>query len=74
MTNDFHSFAKSLGEYFRNIRIEKELSVQQLADISGVSYSFISRFENGKQTDVSVIRLMKLARILNINTALLFRK
>ena len=41
--------AQSIGETIRYLRTQQGLTIQQLADKSGISMSAISKWENGKR-------------------------
>jgi len=36
------------GEYFKNLRIGKKITLRQTEDATGISNSYLSQFENGK--------------------------
>lgn len=54
----------AVGARFRNGRLQAGLTQRQLAALSGVSQSVISRFERGLNTGMSVERLVKIANAL----------
>jgi len=56
---------KLLGSAVRKARIEKQLTVQQLADKAGLSPSFISQLERGL-VNPSLGSLVKISAALNI--------
>ena len=53
------------AESMRRIRNKRKLSLRQLAQISGVTYSMICRYETGKQ-DPGLFNLVCLADALGI--------
>jgi transcriptional regulator with XRE-family HTH domain len=57
-----------LGREVRAVRVNRGLSISELARRSDVSQSFLSQFESG-QTDISVGRLLRLAQALDIDAA-----
>lgn len=59
-------FIKSLANEIRRKREEQSLSLNQLAEKSGVSASFIVRIEKGERKNVSIEVLFKLANSLGI--------
>jgi len=56
----------SIGEYIRQRRTAKHLSLRELADKSGVSHTEIYRIETGKREYPSMRTLTALARALEI--------
>jgi transcriptional regulator with XRE-family HTH domain len=62
----------TLGSYLRSQRETAELSIRELARLSGVPASYITEIEGGKKTKPSAEILQKLANILEIDTADLF--
>jgi transcriptional regulator with XRE-family HTH domain len=58
MTNSF-------GEKIRNLRREKKLTLEQLADLSGSSKSYIWELENKNPPRPSADKLSKIAEALN---------
>ena len=56
--------AKELGASLKKFRMEKNMSLRQLADACGVSVSQISKIETGKG-DTTVRNLIKIARVLD---------
>ena len=46
---DLKSFNKKIGEHFRNIRIGKRMTQEELADRSGLSRDTIASLESGRQ-------------------------
>ncbi len=59
-----------LGPKIRDLRLRRKLTVQQLADQSGLSKGFISQVENGR-THPSLTTLQSLARALDSSVAYL---
>lgn len=61
-----------LGERLRSIRKRRGFTLRQLADASGVSYSYIRQIEDGSNVGtVRVVKLRQLAVALNIPTSAL---
>jgi len=54
-----------IGENFRKARTQKKLSLRQLEAITGVDYSWISKFEKGL-VNFEIDTLIKLVSGLNI--------
>ena len=57
--------AENIGQAVRKIRIERGLSMQQLATLAEIEKSQIYRIENGK-VDARVSTLYILAKVLNV--------
>ncbi|MCL2847046.1 MAG: helix-turn-helix domain-containing protein [Firmicutes bacterium] len=58
---------KNLGKRVYELRRERELSQQEVADAIGVSQTTIGRIENGK-IDVGSSTLLELAKFFNISS------
>lgn len=56
----------NFGENLRAARIERELTQEQVAELSGVQAGEISRIETGKR-DPQVSTLLKIARALRVS-------
>ena len=52
-----------IGDNFKNKRIERDLSQEELSKLSGVSKPMISYIERGKRVP-SVLTAQKIARVL----------
>lgn len=63
-----------LGEYIRQLRLNKRMSLRTLAKLSGVSNSEISRIETGSRKMPSPIILKKIAPHLGVMTENLLEK
>lgn len=59
---------KKLAERIRRIRKRRSISQQELADMSGVSYGSVKRFEKSGQ--ISLLSLTKLAMALELTDEL----
>lgn len=55
---------KKVAEHLRNIRKRRQISQRSLADLSGVSYGSVKRFETTGQ--ISLLSLTKLAMALGM--------
>lgn len=56
---------RTLGESLRALRMERGLSLGDVAEGTGLSSSFLSLVENGR-SDISTGRLFRLARLLGV--------
>lgn len=56
----------SFGTYLKQIREQKSWSINQLADIAGISTSQISRIENGKRGVPKPQTIEKLSQALHV--------
>jgi transcriptional regulator with XRE-family HTH domain len=67
MQNDVNNISKllSFGAKIQIYRLGMGMSQTQLASICGFSYSYIRLVETG-QTNISLLRLLKLSKILNV--------
>lgn len=62
-----------LGQTIRELRIDKGMTQQQVADRAGVNRTFIVALEKGRQ-NASTITLVKIARALDALPSDLFRR
>jgi transcriptional regulator with XRE-family HTH domain len=63
-------FLRAMGKRIRLVRVDRELSQEQLARAAGMSRNFVSSVERGAH-GVDVVRLACLARALGIEIAAL---
>jgi transcriptional regulator with XRE-family HTH domain len=61
---------KSFGENLKRVRLEKELSLRQLADLADMSHNAIHEIEKGI-SNPSLTTIMTLARALGVDPAVL---
>lgn len=59
--------SKKLGALINATRTLQGISTRDLAKKSGLSHSYISRFERGEQTNIGIEKLIQLTTILGIN-------
>lgn len=58
--------SKYLGQRLRAARLARRYSLADVADLTGMSRSFLSMVENGK-TNISATRLQKLANVFGLS-------
>lgn len=63
MSKSYHHGGENLGDKIRLARVEKRLTQQQLADLSGTKQKSISRYETN-QVEPSLRALQKIAQAL----------
>jgi transcriptional regulator with XRE-family HTH domain len=63
-------YLRGLGKRIRLIRVDRELSQEQLARAAGMSRNFVSSVERGAH-GVDVVRLVRLAAALDVDVAVL---
>ena len=63
-----------IRERIKELRMNKGLSIQALADISDMDRASLSRIENGKVKGISLATLYKIAEALEVATGELVRK
>lgn len=56
-----------VGTRIRELRVQKKLSISELAEKAGVSKSYISHIERNLQKNPSIQFLEKLALVLDVN-------
>lgn len=66
LVKDIRSFKNNFGKNIKKLREAQGLSLQQLADITGISISYLNRLEQGKRKSPPIHLVMKLADILNV--------
>lgn len=74
MTHEVERFTTKIAKYFQSARIKKGLSMRQVESLSGISYSYISRFEGGSHTNLSLPKLFALANAIGINITKMFEE
>lgn len=57
---------ESIGKHIKDLRGEKKLSQQSLAELAGISYKYLGEIERG-QVNLSVDILIKIANSLHVN-------
>ena len=57
---------RELGYYLYQRRIQKDWSQKRLVIESGVKYSYITKLEDGKCKTMDAIKIMKIAKALDI--------
>ena len=62
---------RSFGARLRELRLQRGLTLQNLADLSGLSKTFLSRLESGDR-QASIAAVLTLARIFDVSLASLF--
>ncbi len=58
---------KEFGDYFKNLRLDRKLSIRSLEKLSGVSNAYLSQIENGKRGIPSPEILKKLHEPLGVS-------
>lgn len=58
---------KTLGEYIRHRRLSRGLSLNDVAETSGLHFSYWSKLENGAYDSPSPKHLLVIARSLDVN-------
>lgn len=63
---------KSFGEKIRQLRLERGLSQEKLAFLSGLHRTYVGAIERGER-NVSFKNIEKIAKTLKVNLEVLFR-
>ncbi|MFA7414068.1 MAG: XRE family transcriptional regulator [Rhizobium sp.] len=71
MDNETEDFEKTVGERVRRLRAERGLTLDQLAEISGVSRAMISRVERGEASPTAAL-LARLCSALGVSLSVFF--
>ncbi|MEW9051894.1 MAG: helix-turn-helix transcriptional regulator [Neobacillus sp.] len=61
------SIISHFGQYIKNVRTRKELSLKELSKRSGISHPYISQIENGKRNIPKPEMIKRLSKGLGIN-------
>ena len=56
------------SERIKDLRVEKRLTLEQLAELTGLSSSAIGKYEGGEYKDISAFAIAKLADKLGVST------
>lgn len=62
-----------LGDNIRKIRKDKKISINKLAEQTGISLGYISDLENNKSTNPSIDKLNLIANALNVSVDAFFK-
>lgn len=73
MAGSVHPFLKQLGDTIRDLRAERGISQEALADEAGLDRSYVSGIERGVR-NVSVLNLFKIAAALKRPVGTLFER
>jgi XRE family transcriptional regulator of biofilm formation len=55
-----------IGDRVKKLRVEKKMSLSELADLAGVAKSYLSSLERNLQRNPSIQFLEKIAAVLNV--------
>lgn len=70
--NPFQKERKALGETIKQIREEKKLTQEKMAEKAHINVSYLAKIENG-YVNTTIRYLVKLARALNVKVQDLFK-
>lgn len=62
---------KNFGKRVRELRLEKDLTQQELAEKIGVSTNYIGMVERAER-NTSLLKVFKIAKVLDVKTSELF--
>ena len=58
----------TIQEKLKDLRVEKGLTLDQLAEMTGISRSALGKYESDDLKDISPFNLVKLAKIYGVST------
>lgn len=64
-------FLKRVGKSIRMIRKSKKMKQEELAELCGISQTYISDIENGKR-NITIIKLFDIAEALDVDVEAIF--
>ncbi|HAS6309987.1 TPA: helix-turn-helix domain-containing protein [Vibrio vulnificus] len=67
---DENKLLKNFGERVKNLRVERAMSQERLAELSGLHRTYVGSLERG-QRNVSYLNILKIAAALEISTSVL---
>ncbi|ELA4928382.1 helix-turn-helix transcriptional regulator [Vibrio vulnificus] len=67
---DENKLLKNFGERVKNLRVERGMSQERLAESSGLHRTYVGSLERG-QRNVSYLNILKIAAALEISTSVL---
>lgn len=62
---------QDIGKIVRRLRLEKNMTQEQLAEGIDISVTYVSMIENGRANDISLSIVCDLARVLGVSVAYL---
>lgn len=62
-----------LGDNIRKVRKEKNISINKLSKLTGISLGYLSDLENNKATNPSIDKLTLIASALDVSVDLFFK-
>ena len=62
---------QAFGKRVRELRLEKELTQEELAEKLGVSTNYVGMVERAER-NTSLLKVFKIAKVLNVRTSELF--
>jgi len=61
---DRHRFFKTIGTALKYLRLQKNLSIEQVSEVTGVSVEMIEAHEKGEPPFVAAADIVRLAKFL----------
>ncbi|GAB6169088.1 hypothetical protein JCM1393_15480 [Clostridium carnis] len=56
-----------LGKYIKQIRCNKNITLKELSELTGVSESYLSRIENGVKTNPTTSVIERIQEVLGVD-------
>ena len=67
------SFLVKIGERIRTLRLEKDISQERLASLSGIDRSYLGKVERA-ESNISILSLKKISEVLGVSVSKLFEE
>ena len=52
------TYSKLIGEHLKEVRLQKRLSLRQMEERTGITFSGIAKYERGRPVDLNRLRIL----------------
>jgi len=67
------SFLVNIGKRIKALRVEKDISQERLASLSGIDRSYLGKVERA-ESNISILSLKKISEILDVSVSRFFEE